>query len=155
MRLRPVSTLVLISALVLIPSAYTEAAAKTIVRVKEAANVRWGPGEDYEKVYTVPAPKYYPFELICEYNNWYVVVDYTGKIGWIYSPLVEKAPAVVIKVKQALARSGPGPEEPAIWNLGEGYSLKFLDKRGKWIHVEDAEGEKAWVYEDVLWGATE
>jgi SH3-like domain-containing protein len=33
--------------------------------------------------------------------------------------------------------------------------MKVLSKKGKWYNVEDADGEKAWIYEDVLWGSTD
>jgi SH3-like domain-containing protein len=154
MRLRSVSAFVLLSALILIPSSHLEAASKTIIRVKgKEANIRSGPATSYKKLWT--STKYTPFEVLCKYQKWYVVRDYEGFVGWVYEPLVEKAPAVIVNVKQALARAGPGPEESAIWNVPKGYPLKVLDTQGKWYHVEDAEGEKAWIYKDVLWGSTD
>ncbi len=154
MRRRSLSAIVLLSALILSLSPQADAASKTIIRVKEKeANVRSGPATSYKKLWT--ATKYTPFEVLCKYQNWYVVRDFEGFVGWVYEPLLEDGPAVIVNQKQALARSGPGPEESAIWNLPKGYPMKVLEKKGKWFRVEDAEGEKAWIYEDVLWGSTD
>jgi SH3-like domain-containing protein len=126
---------------------------KLILRVKDKANIRSGPGTGYKKLWT--APKYTPLEMLCKYPDWYVVRDFEGFVGWVYAPLVEKGPALIVKVKQALARAGPGPDESPIWNVPKGYPMKVLERKGKWFHIEDAEGEKAWIYEDVVWGSTD
>ncbi|MFQ5894050.1 MAG: SH3 domain-containing protein [Candidatus Tectimicrobiota bacterium] len=128
-------------------------AAKAIVWVKEKSNVRSGPGTKYEKLWT--ATKFTPLEVLCRYKEWYVVRDFEDFVGWVHAPLVEEGKAVIVKVKQALARSGPGPDQAAVWNVPKGYALRVLGKKGKWYNVEDAEGEKAWIFEDVLWGSTD
>lgn len=154
MRRRSVSVLALFLAVGLFTPPHTAAASKTIIRVKDKeANVRSGPATTYKKLWT--STKHTPFEVLCKYEKWYVVRDFEGFVGWVYEPLVEKGPAVIVKVKQALARSGPGPEESAVWNVPKGYPMKVLNKKGKWYNVEDADGEKAWIYEDVLWGSTD
>ena len=157
MRRRSVSALSLLLAfslaLILLPPPSAQADSKTIIRVKEEANVRSGPATSYKKLWT--AGKYTPLEVLCKYESWYVVRDFEGFVGWVYEPLVDVAPAVIVKDKQALARAGPGPDKSAIWNVPKGYPMKMLEKKGKWYHVEDAEGEKAWIYEDVLWGSTD
>jgi SH3-like domain-containing protein len=76
-------------------------------------------------------------------------------MGWVSGRVVEEGGALIVKVKQALARSGPGPDKPAIWNLPKNYALKVINKKGKWYHVEDADGEKAWIHQSVVWGSSD
>lgn len=139
-----------------------EEAPRLILRVKIRANVRGGPATSYQRIWT--ATKYTPLEALCKYEalypdgtkeKWYYVRDFEGFLGWVSASVIEGGRAVAVKVKQALARAGPGPDEPAVWNLAKGYPLKVLGKKGKWYNVEDAEGEKAWIFEDVLWGSTD
>jgi SH3-like domain-containing protein len=137
-------------------------APKLILRVNIRANVRGGPATSYQRIWT--ATKHTPLEALCKYEaaypggtkeTWYYVRDFEGFLGWVSASVIEEGRAVIVKVKQALARAGPGPGESAVWNLSKGYPLKVLGKRGKWYNVEDAEGEKAWIFEDVLWGSTD
>ncbi|MCH7769028.1 MAG: SH3 domain-containing protein [Nitrospinae bacterium] len=139
-------------------------ASRTILRVKTAANVRWGPGESFDKIFDSPLPKYFPLEALCKYEaafpggkkeTWYFSRDFEGSMGWVSGRVVEEGGALIVKVKQALARSGPGPDKPAIWNLPKNYALKVINKKGKWYHVEDADGENAWIHQSVVWGSSD
>lgn len=153
MRRPSTAAFALLLCLVFLPTPLLAGASKTILLVKDKANIRSGPATSYKMLWS--APKYTPLEVLCKYESWYVVRDYEGYVGWVYEPLVEVAPAVIVKEKQTVARAGPGTDKPAIWNVPRGYPLKVLGKEGKWYHVEDAEGEKAWVYEEALWGSTD
>lgn len=135
---------------------------KLILMVNIKANIRWGPATSYKKLWT--ATKYTPLEALCQYEaaypggakeKWYYVRDFEGFMGWVNDTVIEKSRAVIVNVKQAVARTGPGPDNPPVWNIEKGYTLKVLGKKGKWYNVEDADGEKAWIYEDVLWGSTD
>jgi len=42
-------------------------------------------------------------------------------------------------------RSGPGANHAVLWELGEGYPLKVLGTKGKWLKVADFEGDVGWV----------
>lgn len=43
-------------------------------------------------------------------------------------------------------RSGPGTRYPVMWELGRGFPLKVLVRKGKWLQVKDFEGDSGWVY---------
>ncbi len=47
-------------------------------------------------------------------------------------------------------RSGPGKNNPVIWELGKGYPLKILQTRGNWVQVVDFENDKGWVYKKLV-----
>ena len=46
-------------------------------------------------------------------------------------------------------RSGPGTNYRVMWELGNGFPLKVLKKKGKWYRVSDFEGTIGWVHQDV------
>ncbi len=46
-------------------------------------------------------------------------------------------------------RSGPGTNYRVMWELGKGFPLIVLKKKGNWYRVRDFEGTIGWVHEDV------
>lgn len=42
-------------------------------------------------------------------------------------------------------RSGPGIRSEVLWTLGQGYPLKVVNRRGRWLQVEDFEQDRGWV----------
>ena len=47
-------------------------------------------------------------------------------------------------------RSGPGENYSVLWELGKGFPLKVLGKKGTWTKVEDFEGDIGWVYGKLI-----
>lgn len=43
-------------------------------------------------------------------------------------------------------RSGPGSNYSVLWELGRGFPLKVLGRKGGWVKVEDFEGDTGWIY---------
>ncbi|MDF1578339.1 MAG: SH3 domain-containing protein [Desulfurivibrionaceae bacterium] len=43
-------------------------------------------------------------------------------------------------------RSGPGSNYSVLWELGRGFPLKILGRKGDWVKVEDFEGDSGWIY---------
>lgn len=139
---------------------------KIIIRVRVKANIRWGPGESFEKIFDASLPKNYPLEALCRYEAtfpdgkkeaWYYARDFEGFMGWVSARVVEKGGALIVKVKKARARSGPSLDKSEVWELPKFYTLKALGKKGQWYHVEDDAGgksEKAWIHQSVVWGGT-
>jgi SH3-like domain-containing protein len=58
-----------------------------VVKVEEA-NVRSGPGTNYEKSPLSPVEKYYSFKAIKTQGNWVKVEDEVFNEGWVYKPLL-------------------------------------------------------------------
>ena len=129
----------------------TPAAAADMMSVSaEQANIRSGPGADFEVVWA--AGRYYPLEVLDREGNWIRVGDYENEEGWIYKSLLSKAPAVVIVTRKANIRSGPGMEYAVAWVADKECSLKVLDMRGEWYQVSDGEETLGWLHRDVTWG---
>jgi len=140
-------TTILLLALALV----TPAAAADMMSVSaEQANIRSGPGPDFEVVWA--AGRYYPLEVLDREGNWIRVGDYENEEGWIYKSLLSKVPAVVIISEKANIRSGPGMEHPVAWVAEKESSLKVLDMRGEWFKVSDGEETLGWIHRDVTWG---
>jgi len=58
-----------------------------VVKVK-AANVRTGPGTNYDALFATPVDKYYCFRVIETRGDWVKVEDELQNKGWVYKPLL-------------------------------------------------------------------
>ena len=47
-------------------------------------------------------------------------------------------------------RSGPGTKYKILWQLGSGFPLRVLKKKGTWLRVQDFEGTIGWVNKGVV-----
>jgi SH3-like domain-containing protein len=47
-------------------------------------------------------------------------------------------------------RSGPGTKYAAKWQYGDGYPLKILTKKGKWLKVKDFENDTGWIFKKYI-----
>lgn len=56
------------------------------------------------------------------------------------------AKMVSIAQKQVNMRKGPSTKYQIIWELGKGYPLMVIGKKGKWLKVKDFENDKGWIY---------
>lgn len=54
----------------------------------ETANVRTGPGTNYEKSPLSPVEKYYSFKVLKTQGSWVKVEDEVFNEGWVYKPLL-------------------------------------------------------------------
>ncbi len=43
-------------------------------------------------------------------------------------------------------RTGPSTKYRTKWQLGKGYPLKVVDRKGQWLKVKDFENDVGWVY---------
>lgn len=137
----------LFSAALLAPTA----AHALCVKVPEA-NLRQGPGTQYEKSWEVFA--YMPFEKIDSQGNWYRVSDVDGDVHWIYNRLVtDDMRCAVISKEKVNVRTGPGTNYPLadVGTVEKYYSFKVLDEQGQWVKVEDDISNSGWIYRPLLW----
>lgn len=65
----------------------TEKGFCAVVKVSEA-NIRKGPGTNYNKVYFSPALQYYTFKVLKIKRDWVKVKDDKNNIGWIFRRLL-------------------------------------------------------------------
>lgn len=116
------------------------------------ANLRQGPGKHYEKLWTVF--KYMPFKQLGKKGNWLKVQDLEGDKFWVYKKITtKKYMCAVIKNNATKLRQGPGTSFPEVkWSpQSKFFSMKVLKIKKPWVHVEDIEGDRAWVYRPLVW----
>ena len=118
----------------------------------EKANLRTGPGTKYEKLWQVF--QYMPFKLLKTKESWKQVQDLDGDSYWVHAPLTtQKYKCAAIKNNQTNLRTGPGTKFPKVkWAPVDKYfSMKVLKIENNWVHIEDASGDKAWIYRPLVW----
>ncbi len=42
-------------------------------------------------------------------------------------------------------REGPGRKYTVLWELGQGYPLKVIERKGNWLKVKDFENDTGWI----------
>ena len=47
-------------------------------------------------------------------------------------------------------RSGPGTKYTAKWQYGDGYPLKIVTQKGKWLKVTDFENDSGWIFKKYI-----
>jgi len=149
-KLTLVSVLIVTLAAVSLPAFATDAHALCI-KVKRA-NLRKGPGLNYEKLWEVF--QYMPFEQLGKKGDWLRVQDVDGDIYWVHERLTTKAfKCAVNKQNKTNMRTGPGTNHQRVpWSPVDKYfSVKVLKTEKNWVHTEDAVGDKAWVYQPLVW----
>ena len=119
-------------------------AAKVVSVVKDDVNLRSGPATSYEVLWRLP--KGYPLKVLSTQGKWYKVTDFEGDKGWIYASLVSARKHVIVKVKEANLRTGPGTSYAKKAKVEREVILRELARRDGWIKVSHPriEGE-AWI----------
>jgi SH3-like domain-containing protein len=127
--------------------------AAEIVRVKvKQANLRSGPGKQFEKMWN--APMNYPYQVTDRKGKWLKVQDFSGYEDWIYGPLTDDKSAVVVKVKQANVRKGSSTNDEIVFTADMGVPFLVLDKKGDWLKVRHEDGDEGWIYQTLVWGSS-
>ena len=126
----------------------TTAAERMAVKA-DAANIRSGPGLNYDLLWQIE--KYHPFLVVEKKGRWYRFKDFEGDEGWIHETLVDKTPAVIVKVKRCNVRSGPGTQYDVAFTASRGIPFKVLKTEGRWIQVQHADGDAGWIFNSLVW----
>ncbi|PIR00923.1 MAG: hypothetical protein COV66_03605 [Nitrospinae bacterium CG11_big_fil_rev_8_21_14_0_20_45_15] len=116
------------------------------------ANLRKGPGVQYQKLWEVY--KYMPFKMLRRKGDWLHVQDMDGDRYWIHKKLISSAyKCAVIKKDDTNMREGPGTTYPVTsWSpVKKFFSFKILDTKGDWAYTVDETGDKAWVHLSLIW----
>lgn len=95
-----------------------------------------------------------PLKKLAKKDGWYRVEDMEGTIHWVKEDLVtEKYSCGAVKEDFANLRTGPGTNYPkAKAQQADRYvSFRILESKGRWIKVEDLEGDSAWIARENLW----
>ena len=125
------------------------ASAERVAVSAPVANIRSGPGTSHNILWKVE--KYFPLRVIEKSGEWYHFEDFEGDKGWVHQSLVRKISAVVTKNDACNIRSGPGTSNKIIFTVEKGIPFKVLKRKGSWIHIEHADGDKGWIHKSLVW----
>jgi uncharacterized protein YgiM (DUF1202 family) len=127
------------------------AQAREMVSVNRAEiNMRGGAGTQHEALWALN--RGYPLEVTGRKGGWLKVRDFENDSGWVYRPLVGKKPHHVVKARVANIRSGPTTSSRIIGKVQEGDVLRTVERRDRWVKVQQEGGLKGWVARRLLWG---
>jgi SH3-like domain-containing protein len=80
------------------------------------------------------------------------VSDFQGDRAWIYAPLTDSRPAVVVEADVANVRAGPGRRHEVLYTAERWTTFLVLNQRGGWVRVRHTNGAEGWIHETLLWG---
>jgi len=113
------------------------------------ANVRSGPGENYDILWEIE--KYHPLNIIKKSGQWYHFRDFEGDEGWIYKPLVRNISSFITKKENCNIRSGPGTGFAIVFTVEKGIPFMVIKRKGSWIYGQHADGDKGWIHKSLVW----
>jgi SH3-like domain-containing protein len=144
------STIILVLAVFYLTAGGTAATAAERVAVKSSiANMRSGPGTNYEVLWQVE--KYHPFLVKEKKGKWFKIQDFEGDMAWIHSSLLEKMEGVITSKSKCNVRSEPNTDSRILFTVERGVPFKVIKREGNWIRIEHADGEKGWIYKTLVW----
>jgi len=118
------------------------------------ANVRVGPGDDYNVAWIYQKPGL-PVEVLQEYDTWRRIRDSDGTVGWVFKSLLSgKRTAVVSPWKGGEARpiyQSASPDSSISAYLQPGVTGDVSRCHDGWCRISGA-GYKGWIPEVQLWG---
>ncbi|WP_372828642.1 SH3 domain-containing protein [Polaromonas sp.] len=142
------SSLLLLLLLLLLAQA---AHAREMVSVNRSViNMREGVGTQHDALWALN--RGYPLEVTGRKGKWFKVRDFENDTGWVYRPLVGKTPHHVVKSRVANIRSGPSTGNRIVGKAQQGDVLRTLERRDRWVKVQQEGGLKGWVARRLLWG---
>ncbi len=139
--------LTIIAALLLAPGVF--AGPKRLAVKVPIANVRSGPGQQYEILWKIGM--YHPLVVLEKSGAWLRFRDFEKDEGWIHRSLVGRIPAVITVKEKCNIRSGPGTQKPVLFTAEKGVPFKVLKRKKHWIYVEHADGDRGWIHKSLVW----
>ena len=125
------------------------AMAERLAVVSLVANIRSGPGANYDILWKVE--KYYPIFVIEEQDSWYHFKDFEDDKGWVHKSLVGKIEAVITKKDLCNIRSGPGTGNKILFTVERGIPFKVINRQDHWLHIEHADKDQGWIHDSLVW----
>jgi SH3-like domain-containing protein len=115
----------------------------------QVANIRSGPSAESKVLWQVE--RYYPLLVIQKKGSWYRFKDIDGHQGWIHESLLDTTATVIVRVRRANLRSGPGTENAILFDAEKGTPFKVLTRKKAWLEVQHADGDSGWIFKSLVW----
>jgi len=113
------------------------------------ANIRSGPGTDYEILWKVES--YYPIMVLKKSGSWINFRDFEDDEGWIHTSLIHKKPTVITIKNTCNVRNGPGTNHDVIFTVEKGIPFLILNRQKNWIQIKHADGDRGWIHKSLVW----
>ena len=154
---KKLTSLALLFTLILSFAAFAHAENVKTTYEDGSLNVRLGPGTNYKVVGWVRNGQ--KITVLKEEGAWTrIIVDATGKTGYIKSSYIEKEEAAAEKPVYALGsvrtryassavnvRRGPGTRHEALFSLASGAKLRILGESANWYLIETENGKTGYI----------
>ena len=133
----------------------------------DSANVRNGPGTNYDKVAELSAGT--PLQVLAQYEGWYQARSNDGRMVWVAAELLSldaivadflpeattipappPAKVGIVAEEQLNLRDGPGTNYVGMTKLDTGAQLDLLARYNDWYQIQTAEGRVGWVLGQYL-----
>ncbi len=124
-------------------------AAEYVSVIKDGVNIRSGPGTDSEVHWEVF--KDFPLKVVQRKDQWAKIEDFEGDGGWIHASLVTDKKTVIVKVKKANIRVGPGENYEIVASALYGVVFSQGKIQGDWVEISHTDGTKGWVHKSLIW----
>lgn len=102
--------------------------------------------------------RYMPLLEVDRKGSWYKVKDLDGEIHWVSSTEVtSRGRCVVVKVRRADLRTGPGTRQPlADLPSADRYTAfkRIEAEPEEWYRIEDESGDRYWIAASQVWRPT-
>jgi SH3-like domain-containing protein len=144
---RTLIVLMMLAALAI--AAVPSAGAQRLAVTANTANVRSGPGLNHDQLWQVE--KYHPLLVLATNDEWYRIKDFEGDEGWVHKSLMGKLDTVIVKSNQCNIRKGPGTQFDIVFTVDKGIPFKVLQRKGNWIELEHADGDRGWILNTLIW----
>ncbi len=127
----------------------TNVYAKRLAVIVKTANIRSGPGLNYDLIWKVD--KFFPVEILKKSGKWYKFKDFESETGWIYKDNLKTIKTIITLKKKCNIRSGPGLKNRVIFTAEKGVAFKVIKTKGDWINILHADGDKGWIHKSIVW----
>ncbi len=113
------------------------------------ANIRSGPGTQYDIIWKVE--KFYPVLILKKSGNWFRFRDFEADEGWIHNSLLQNIDTIITTAEACNIRKGPGTKYDILFTAGKGIPFKVLNRRGSWLEIQHADGDRGWLHKSLVW----
>ena len=117
---------------------------------KSEINMRTGASTRHSVVWALS--KGYPLEVTARRGKWLKVRDFEKDTGWVYRPLVNKTPHVIVNAGIVNVPSAPSTRSRILGKAPYGEVLRTLEHRSNWVKVQRDSGLKGWISRRLVWG---
>lgn len=80
----------------------------------------------------------------------YIKILFLSLLLALSTPDNIQAEMLSVKGDKVNLRKGPGTEFSVIWEYGNGFPLKIIEKKGNWLKVKDFENDTGWIHNSLV-----